>query len=33
VRLVMSARAGLFEWHNALRVLKPETLIRWHRLR
>jgi hypothetical protein len=31
VRFVMSALARLFEWRNALRVVEPETLIRWHR--
>jgi hypothetical protein len=31
VRFVMSALAGLFESRNALRVVKSETVIRWHR--
>ena len=31
VRFVMAALARLFEWRTALRVVKPETLIRWHR--
>jgi hypothetical protein len=31
VRFVMSALSRFFEWRNALRVVKPDTFIRWHR--
>jgi hypothetical protein len=31
VRFVMFALARLFEWRGALRVVKPDTFIRWHR--
>src|SRR5690349_10724292 len=31
VRFVMSALGSLFEWRGALRVVKPDTFIRWHR--
>ena len=31
VRFVMSALGRLFDWRNALRVVKPNTLVRWHR--
>jgi hypothetical protein len=31
VRFVMSALDRLFDWRSALRVVKPDTFIRWHR--
>ena len=31
VRFVMSALGSLFAWHGALRVVKPDTFVRWHR--
>jgi hypothetical protein len=31
VRFVMSALGKLFDWRSALRVVKPDTFIRWHR--
>lgn len=31
IRFVMSALGDLFDWHTALRVVKPDTLVRWHR--
>ena len=31
VRFVMSALGRLFDWRSALRVVKPDTFIRWHR--
>ena len=31
VRFVMSALGRLFDWRRALRVVKPDTFIRWHR--
>ena len=31
VRFVMSTLGRLFEWRSALRVVKPDTFIRWHR--
>jgi hypothetical protein len=31
VRFVMSALGRLFDWRGALRVVKPDTFIRWHR--
>ena len=30
-RFVMDAMGRLFEWRGALRVVKPDTFIRWHR--
>src|SRR5918996_117757 len=31
VRFVMSALGGLFDWRPSLRVVKPDTFVRWHR--
>src|SRR5215472_4785486 len=31
VRFTLAQLAQLFEWRNALTVVKPDTLIRWHR--
>ena len=31
VRFTLAQLARLFEWRNALTVVKPDTLIRWHR--
>lgn len=31
IRFVMSALGRLFDWRGALRVVKPDTFIRWHR--
>jgi hypothetical protein len=31
VRIVMSALGSLFAWHGALRVVKLDTFVRWHR--
>ena len=31
VRFVMSALGRLFDWRNALRVVKPNTFVCWHR--
>src|SRR5215469_14028750 len=31
VRFVMASLGRLFEWRGALRVVKPDTFIRWHR--
>ena len=31
VRFVMSALGRLFDWRGALRVVQPDTFIRWHR--
>jgi len=31
VRFVMAALGRLFNWSSALRVVKPDTFIRWHR--
>jgi hypothetical protein len=31
VRFVLCALGSLFEWRNALRVVKPDTFTRWHR--
>jgi putative transposase len=31
VRFVMSALSRLFAWRGALRVVKPDTFVRWHR--
>src|SRR5438128_2457834 len=30
-RVSMAFLSTLFDWHNALIVVQPETLIRWHR--
>jgi putative transposase len=30
-RFVMSALGRLFDWRSALRVVQPDTFIRWHR--
>ena len=30
-RFTMAALARLFDWKNALVVVKPDTLVRWHR--
>jgi hypothetical protein len=30
-RFTMAALARLFDWKNALIVVKPDTLVRWHR--
>lgn len=31
VRFVMAALGRLFDWRNPLRVVKPDTFVRWHR--
>jgi putative transposase len=31
VRFVMAALGRLFDWRHALRVVKPDTFVRWHR--
>ena len=31
VRFVMSTLGALFDWSTALRVVKPDTFVRWHR--
>jgi putative transposase len=30
-RIVLTALSRLFDWRDALTVVRPETLIRWHR--
>jgi putative transposase len=31
VRFVMAALGRLFDWRHGLRVVKPDTFVRWHR--
>src|SRR5262245_31809395 len=31
IRFTLAQLARLFEWRDALMIVKPETLVRWHR--
>ena len=31
IRFTLARLSGLFDWPNALTIVKPDTLIRWHR--
>jgi hypothetical protein len=31
IRVTLARLSGLFDWRNALTIIKPDTLIRWHR--
>src|SRR5215470_11256791 len=32
IRFTLAQLSGLFDWRNALTIVKPDTLIRWHRI-
>jgi putative transposase len=31
IRFTLAGLSGLFDWRNALVIIKPDTLVRWHR--
>ena len=31
IRFTLAGLSGLFDWRNALVIVKPDTLVRWHR--